>query len=43
MVGHLREALARSDRMLVVGRHAQATAYRFDAPALYALQASLAS
>lgn len=42
VVGHLREALRRSERALV-GRHAQATEYRFDAPALDALQASLAS
>ena len=42
VVGHLREALARSERALV-GRHAQATEYRFDAPALAALQASVAS
>jgi hypothetical protein len=42
VVGHLREALARSERLLV-GRHARATEYRFDAPALDALQASLAS
>jgi hypothetical protein len=42
VVGHLREALRRSERALV-GRHAQATEYRFDAPVLDALQASVAS
>lgn len=42
VVGHLREALARSQRVLV-GQHALATEYRFDAQALDALQASLAS
>jgi RNA-directed DNA polymerase len=42
VVGHLRDALARSERALAA-RHAQATEYRFDAPALDALQASLAS
>jgi len=42
VVGHLREALGRSQRVLV-GQHAQATEYRFDAQALDALQASLAS
>ena len=41
-MGHLREALAHSQRVLV-GPHAQATEYRFDAPALDALQASVAS
>jgi RNA-directed DNA polymerase len=42
VVGHLREVLARSERLLV-GQHAQATEYRFDAQALDSLQASLAS
>ena len=42
VVGHLREALARSHRALV-GQHAQATVYCFDLQALDALQASLAS
>jgi hypothetical protein len=42
VIGHLREALGRSERVLV-GQHAQATEYRFDAQALDALQASLAS
>ena len=42
VIGHLREALARSERELV-HRHAVATEYRFDAEALNALQASLAS
>lgn len=42
VVGHLGEALARSERALV-SRHAQATEYRFDAAELDALQASMAS
>ncbi len=42
VVGHLREVLARNRRLLVVD-HAQTTEYRFDAQALDALQASLAS
>lgn len=42
VVGHLREALARSEQVLVA-QHAQATEHRFDAQALDALQASLAS
>ncbi|WP_353213397.1 RNA-directed DNA polymerase [Rhodovarius sp.] len=42
VVGHLREALARSERALVRS-HPLATEYRFDAQALDALQASLAS
>ena len=42
VVGHLREAFGRSE-LALVGRHAHATEYRFDAPALDALQASLAS
>lgn len=42
VVGHLREALCRSERGLVI-RHPRATLYRFDALLLDALQASLAS
>ena len=42
VVGHLRETLARSERVLVRQR-TDATAYRFDAGELDALQASLAS
>ncbi|MEI7465012.1 MAG: RNA-directed DNA polymerase [Burkholderiales bacterium] len=42
VVGHLREVLARNRRLLVVD-HAQTTEYRFDAQALDALRASLAS
>ena len=42
VVGHLREALARSESALV-SQHAKATLYRFDAERLDVLQASLAS
>ena len=42
VVGHLRETLARSERVLVRHR-ADATEYRFDAAVLDALQASLSS